>query len=142
MMIPRFSLFQLLVIQGRPRVQSSNLNQQFNLSLFTYRNISNHVYNRRIPVQSALQKELIHKSPESVPSSKLLQVSVIGDPNAGKSTLVNQLVGWKTCAVSSKVHTTRKMSRSILMDDDNSTQVVFLDTPGLVGVSEKNQLGC
>merc|ERR1712071_13484 len=138
-MIPRFSLFQLLVVQGRPRVQSSNLNQQFNLSLFTYRNISNHVYNRRIPVQSALQKELIHKSPESVPSSKLLQVSVIGDPNAGKSTLVNQLVGWKTCAVSSKVHTTRKMSRSILMDDDNSTQVVFLDTPGLVGVSEKNQ---
>merc|ERR1712071_89275 len=106
-MIPRFSLFQLLVVQGRPRVQSSNLNQQFNLSLFTYRNISNHVYNRRIPVQSALQKELIHKSPESVPSSKLLQVSVIGDPNAGK------------------VHTTRKMSRSILMDDDNSTQVVF-----------------
>ena len=85
-----------------------------------------------------LQNELILKPPENVPYSKLLQVAIIGDPNAGKSTLVNQLVGWKTCAVSSKVHTTRKTSKSVLMD--GSTQVVFLDTPGLVGLGEKNQL--
>jgi len=134
MLISRFSGFQLLGNQSSfifPKPVTFSLR-------FCSNNLSRrNSFNRRIPAQSVLQKELVLKPPENVPYSKLLLVSVIGDPNAGKSTIVNQLVGWKTCAVSSKVHTTRKNSKSILMD--GSTQVVFLDTPGLVGLEEKNQ---
>lgn len=129
MISSKFSTFHLLVNQSR----SLTLNLRF----CSYQVTKSSSYDRRIPAQSMLQNELILKPPENVPYSKLLQVAIIGDPNAGKSTLVNQLVGWKTCAVSSKVHTTRKTSKSVLMD--GSTQVVFLDTPGLVGLGEKNQ---
>ena len=61
---------------------------------------------------------------------KFLQVSVIGMPNAGKSTLVNQLVGTKISAVSKKVHTTRRNVLGIKVE--GSTQLVFSDSPGLV----------
>ncbi len=56
-------------------------------------------------------------------------IAVIGAPNAGKSTLVNTLVGAKVAIVSHKVQTTRSPVRGILTDGDS--QLVFIDTPGL-----------
>lgn len=56
-------------------------------------------------------------------------IAVIGAPNAGKSTLVNALVGAKVSIVTQKVQTTRARIRCILVDGD--TQLVFIDTPGI-----------
>ncbi len=56
-------------------------------------------------------------------------VAVIGAPNAGKSTLVNTLVGSKVAAVTQKVQTTRALVRGIAMRD--RTQLILIDTPGV-----------
>ncbi|MCI5077415.1 GTPase Era [Oricola sp.] len=56
-------------------------------------------------------------------------IALIGAPNAGKSTLVNQLVGAKVSIVSHKVQTTRALVRGI--DTVGVTQLVFTDTPGV-----------
>ncbi|SKA36067.1 GTPase Era [Consotaella salsifontis] len=56
-------------------------------------------------------------------------VALIGAPNAGKSTLVNQLVGTKVSIVTHKVQTTRALVRGIAIRD--RTQIVFVDTPGV-----------
>lgn len=56
-------------------------------------------------------------------------VAMIGAPNAGKSTLVNQLVGAKVTIVSRKVQTTRAPIRGVAIHDHS--QIVFVDTPGI-----------
>jgi GTP-binding protein Era len=56
-------------------------------------------------------------------------VALIGAPNAGKSTLMNRLVGAKVSIVTHKVQTTRGIIRGILTT--GRTQVVFMDTPGI-----------
>jgi len=56
-------------------------------------------------------------------------VSLIGRPNAGKSTLMNSLLGEKIAMVSQKANATRKRSNAIVMHED--TQIIFVDTPGL-----------
>ncbi|MEM8650329.1 MAG: GTPase Era [Pseudomonadota bacterium] len=56
-------------------------------------------------------------------------VALIGAPNAGKSTLMNQLVGSKISIVTHKVQTTRAIMRGIAMHND--AQIVFIDTPGI-----------
>jgi GTP-binding protein Era len=56
-------------------------------------------------------------------------VSVVGRPNAGKSSLLNWLVGDKIAMVSHKANATRKRSNIIVMHEDD--QIVFVDTPGL-----------
>lgn len=56
-------------------------------------------------------------------------VAILGAPNAGKSTLVNQLVGQKISIVSRKVQTTRMRVRGIVMEGD--AQIVLVDTPGI-----------
>ncbi|GHF29648.1 GTPase Era [Kordiimonas sediminis] len=56
-------------------------------------------------------------------------VALIGAPNAGKSTLLNNLVGMKVAIVTHKVQTTRTRITGIAMHDE--TQLVFIDTPGI-----------
>lgn len=56
-------------------------------------------------------------------------VALIGAPNAGKSTLLNQLVGSKVSIVSRKVQTTRALVRGIVIE--GRAQIIFVDTPGI-----------
>ena len=56
-------------------------------------------------------------------------VAVIGAPNAGKSTLVNALVGQKVAAVSAKAQTTRARLLGIALEGE--TQIILADTPGI-----------
>ncbi len=56
-------------------------------------------------------------------------VALLGAPNAGKSTLMNQLVGAKVSIVTHKVQTTRAIIRGITMH--NNSQIIFVDTPGI-----------
>ncbi|AIK96053.1 GTPase Era [Candidatus Odyssella acanthamoebae] len=56
-------------------------------------------------------------------------IAVLGEPNAGKSTLINQLVGQKVSIVSPKVQTTRQRILGIAMAGD--AQLVLIDTPGI-----------
>ncbi len=56
-------------------------------------------------------------------------IAIIGAPNAGKSTLVNRIVGQKISIVSHKVQTTRTLVRGIVQV--GKSQLVFIDTPGL-----------
>ena len=68
------------------------------------------------------------------PNQKLLKVCVLGIPNAGKSTLINQLTGSNPCPYSKKANTTRISGKAILTQGD--TQIVFNDTPGVVKPSQ------
>jgi len=70
--------------------------------------------------------------------------AIIGAPNAGKSTLVNALVGEKVSIVTHKVQTTRFQVRGIAMlkdTDDLSSQVVLVDTPGIFKAGSDDRLG-
>jgi GTP-binding protein Era len=69
--------------------------------------------------------------PQSVPSeaTRCGFVALIGAPNAGKSTLLNNLVGSKVSIVSRKVQTTRTLVRGIALD--GPSQIIFVDTPGI-----------
>ena len=64
-------------------------------------------------------------------------VSIIGRPNVGKSTLINQLVGEKIAIMSDKPQTTRNQIKAIYNDDE--AQIVFVDTPGMQ--DPRNKLG-
>ena len=57
-------------------------------------------------------------------------VNIFGKPNAGKSTLLNALIGEKLAIVSPKVQTTRHRIKGILTADDY--QIIFSDTPGII----------
>lgn len=56
-------------------------------------------------------------------------VALIGEPNAGKSTLLNHMVGAKVSIVTHKVQTTRARIRGVVLEGES--QIVFVDTPGL-----------
>ncbi len=66
---------------------------------------------------------------ETDPGTSCGFVSLIGAPNAGKSTLLNRLVGAKISIVSRKSQTTRGCVRGIVID--GKAQIIFIDTPGL-----------
>lgn len=59
-----------------------------------------------------------------------LHIAVIGVPNVGKSTFINNIINHRVCPTSAKVHTTRKSNTAIWTI--GQTQLVFYDTPGLV----------
>ncbi len=62
-------------------------------------------------------------------ATKFAFVSIIGQTNVGKSSIINRLVGEKVSIVSPKVQTTRSRVRGILTEND--TQLVLVDTPGI-----------
>ncbi len=64
-------------------------------------------------------------------------VTLIGRPNVGKSTLMNQLIGMKIAITSNKPQTTRNRIQTVYTDENG--QIVFLDTPGIH--KAKNKLG-
>ena len=64
-------------------------------------------------------------------------VTIIGRPNVGKSTLMNQLIGQKIAITSSKAQTTRNRIQTVYTSEEG--QIVFLDTPGIN--KAKNKLG-
>ena len=66
---------------------------------------------------------------------KFCFVAILGAPNAGKSTLVNRLIGSKVSIVSPKVQTTRSRIRGILVEEN--TQLVLVDTPGIFAASQR-----
>ncbi len=68
-------------------------------------------------------------SETTTPDTRCGFVALIGAPNAGKSTLLNSLVGSKVSIVSRKVQTTRALIRGIAID--GAVQLVFVDTPGI-----------
>lgn len=70
-------------------------------------------------------------------NKKCITVTLAGVPNAGKSTLMNYLVGEKVSIVSPKVQTTRDLIRGILVEDN--AQIIFIDTPG-VFIPKKTRL--
>lgn len=64
-------------------------------------------------------------------------VTLIGRPNVGKSTLMNQLIGQKIAITSNKPQTTRNRIQTVLTKDEG--QIIFIDTPGMH--KAKNKLG-
>lgn len=64
-------------------------------------------------------------------------VAIVGRPNVGKSTLMNQIIGQKIAITSSKPQTTRNRIQTVFTDDRG--QIIFLDTPGIN--KAKNKLG-
>ena len=64
-------------------------------------------------------------------------VSIVGRPNVGKSTLMNEMVGEKIAIMSDKPQTTRNTIQAVYTDED--AQIVFMDTPGIH--KPKNKLG-
>lgn len=62
-------------------------------------------------------------------------VNIVGSPNVGKSTLMNQMIGEKLSIVTSKAQTTRHRIHGIVNGDDY--QIVFSDTPGVVNAAYK-----
>jgi len=64
-------------------------------------------------------------------------VNIIGNPNVGKSTLMNSLIGQELSIITSKAQTTRHRIKGILSDDNY--QIVFSDTPGVIKPAYKLQ---
>jgi GTP-binding protein Era len=81
-----------------------------------------------VPYELYLSKNTPFESPEH---SKILEVALIGAPNAGKSSLMNKLIGEDLSAVSNKRATTDEAVTGVYTNIEKRTQIVFYDTPGI-----------
>ncbi len=79
-------------------------------------------------VMTGLQTEILDKLNIKRENFKCGFVTIIGETNTGKSTLINQLVGEKVAIVSPKSQTTRENIKGVY--NDKNSQIVFVDTPG------------
>jgi GTPase len=77
--------------------------------------------------------------PPEATTTRFGSVAVVGYPSAGKSSLMNKIVGGRVAAVSRKVQTTRRRIVGLLTEGD--TQLAFLDTPGVVERRFASDLG-
>ena len=67
----------------------------------------------------------------TTPNSRAGFVAIIGKPNVGKSTLLNTLLGVKVAPITPKPQTTRRGVRGVFTDIETSSQIIFVDTPGV-----------
>src|SRR5215207_2488244 len=90
------------------------------------------ICSNRMPSQPERDKKSLEDQNAAAPESNFRSgyVAILGKPNAGKSTLLNTLVGEKIAIVSDKPQTTRDKITGIFTTD--RFQIVFLDTPGVL----------
>ena len=69
---------------------------------------------------------------------KLLKISIVGKTNAGKSTLLNNIIGETISITNKKINTTEDLILGIINIKNN--QLIFYDTPGLSNLKSKNPL--
>ena len=94
-------------------------------------NLKQEAQNQDSKNEEELKKDSSEKedSKEQMQEQKCGFVAVVGRPNAGKSTLLNHLAGYKLAMVSKKAQATRKRMNVIIMH--KNAQIIFVDTPGI-----------
>ncbi|NPA27802.1 MAG: GTPase Era [Epsilonproteobacteria bacterium] len=94
-------------------------------------NLKQEAQNQDSKNEEELKKDSSEKedSKEQMQEQKCGFVAVVGRPNAGKSTLLNHLAGYKLAMVSKKAQATRKRMNVIVMH--KNAQIIFVDTPGI-----------
>ncbi|KAH8373085.1 hypothetical protein KR009_011633 [Drosophila setifemur] len=112
------------------KLLNSNKNSKF---LVTYvRSLCSTIQINDVSVQ-AQHPQLVDSyrtSDKRSQDQRSLHIAVIGVPNVGKSTFINNIVNHRVCPTSAKVHTTRQLNTAICTM--GQTQLVFYDTPGLI----------
>ncbi|XP_005402766.1 PREDICTED: GTPase Era, mitochondrial isoform X2 [Chinchilla lanigera] len=93
-----------------------------------------------VPAVSMYRDEqdlLLVRPPDMPENPRVLRVVFLGSPNAGKSTLSNQLLGRQVFPVSRKVHTTRCQALGVITEKE--TQLILLDTPGIISSAKRKR---
>ncbi|XP_004635454.1 GTPase Era, mitochondrial isoform X1 [Octodon degus] len=93
-----------------------------------------------VPAASMYRDEqdlLLARPPDMPENPRILRVVFLGAPNAGKSTLSNQLLGRQVFPVSKKVHTTRRQALGVITEKE--TQLILLDTPGIISSAKQKR---
>lgn len=80
--------------------------------------------------RSVVSANTKQKTPKPDSTEKIIKVAIIGAPNAGKSTFINNLIEHRVCPTSNKVHTTRRTAMAVHVK--NNQQMILFDTPGMV----------